>query len=180
MLNVISALDAGTEGQDTVTTSPESSNLVRENQSLKLRIRQLELALSRPELAKLETASSPVPPPDPQSSDRIMSDFQTQAFGFSVEPTPKIANSTRLRENSVKLILPARRWSEIIIDFSLVQLGWVHYAVDDTTFREEHNAFWDSLIEHEKESLTNHGWISVYLGLLAVRFPLNTALESTN
>ncbi|KAJ5999997.1 hypothetical protein N7481_000406 [Penicillium waksmanii] len=168
MLNMVSALDAGTEGQDTATTNPESSNLVRENQSLKLRIRQLELALSRPELVKLETASSPVPPPDPQSSDRIMSDFQTQAFGFSVEPTPKIANITRPRENSVKLILPTRRWSERIIDFSLVQLGWVHYAVDDTTFREEHNAFWDTLIEHEKESFMNHGWIAVYLSLLAV------------
>lgn len=180
MLNISSALDADTEGQDTATTNPESSNLTRENQSLKLRIKQLELAISRPELAKLETVSSPVPPSDPQSSDRIMSDFQTQALGFSVESSQNIANNTRPGENSVKLILPTRRWSERIIDFSLVQLGWVHYAVDDPTFREEHDAFWDTFIEHEKESLINHGWIAVYLSLLAVCFPLNTALRSTS
>jgi hypothetical protein len=180
MLNMASALDAGPEGQDAIASSPETSNVVRENQSLKLRIRQLELALSRPELAKVETASSPVPPPDPQSSDRIMGDFLTQAFGLSAEPAPKFANNTRSWENSVKLILPTRRWSEMIIDFSLVQLGWVHHAVDDTTLREEHDVFWDSLIENEKECLTNHGWISVYLSLLAVSFPHITGSRFTN
>ncbi|KAJ5286779.1 hypothetical protein N7478_002465 [Penicillium angulare] len=39
-----------------------------------------------------------------------------------------------------------------------MQLGWVHYAVDENAFRKEHDAFWDNLIESDKES-PNRSWV---------------------
>ncbi|KAJ5088268.1 hypothetical protein N7456_011884 [Penicillium angulare] len=164
------AVDPGIGEQCADETNSDSSSILRENQSLKIRIKQLELALSHPELVKLEQpeiASPPAPKSPPKSSDNIMSDFQTQAFGLSMEPISK-SNSTQRWDHSIKLILPCRRWSESIIDFSLIQLGWVHYAVDENAFRKEHDTFWDNLIESDRESPTDHGWIAVYLSLLAV------------
>lgn len=162
-----SAVDS--EGQD--SNALHSSNLIRENTSLRIRIKQLELALARPELSRLERCvSEPAPafPESLQSPKKIMSDFQTQTFGLFAEPASGSAQSTRSLDSSVKLMLPTREWSKIIVDFSLMQLGWVHCAVDEATFMKEHDAFWQSLVEEKQEFLTNHGWIAVYLSILAV------------
>ncbi|OKO94477.1 hypothetical protein PENSUB_11744 [Penicillium subrubescens] len=97
-----------------------------------------------------------------------MSDFQTQTFGLFAEPASGPAQSKRSLDSSVKLMLPTRQWSKIIVDFSLVQLGWVHCAVDEAIFMKEHDEFWQSLVEDKQECLTNHGWIAVYLSILAV------------
>jgi hypothetical protein len=164
---VKSAVD--NEGQDSNTLN--SSNLIRENASLRIRIKQLELALARPELSRLERCvSEPAPafPESPQIPKKIMSDFQTQTFGLFAEPASGPAQSNRSLDSSVKLMLPTRQWSKIIVDFSLVQLGWVHCAVDEGTFMKEHDEFWQSLVEDKQECLTNHGWIAVYLSILAV------------
>jgi hypothetical protein len=158
-----SAVDA--EGHNNAS----NSSLLRENSSLRTRIKQLELALALPELRKLDTGisqSTSSPNPDLQSSQRIMNDFQSQALGLFLDSTGPVDNSSW--NNSVKLILPTRQWSEIIVAFSLVQLGWVHCAVDEASFMEEHDTFWQRLIEDEKECLKNHGWIVVYLSILAV------------
>lgn len=170
--NTNSAVD-DEETQD--SDVPSTSNLMLENRSLRNRIRQLESALSRPELLKVDmgiarpaSASSH----NFQSSEGILSNFQMQAFGLSAEPTREHNGHTRRWDDSVKLILPTRRWSETITQFSLLHLGWVHCALDATTFSKEHDAFWNSLIEEEQDSLTKHGWIAVYLSVLAVSLRL--------
>ncbi|KAF3398309.1 hypothetical protein F1880_005736 [Penicillium rolfsii] len=147
-----------------------SSNLIRENASLKIRIKQLELALARPELTRLERlASEPAPaiPESLESPKKLMSDFQTQTFGLLTEPASESSQSKRFLDSSVKFLLPGRQWSKIIVDFSLMQLGWVHCAVEETTFMKEHDEFWQGLVEESQECLTNHGWIAVYLSILA-------------
>jgi hypothetical protein len=146
-------------------------SLLRENASLRTRIKQLELALAVPELRKLDTGiSQPTSAaPELQSSQKIMNDFQTQAFGLFLDSPGHVEH--RAWNNSAKVILPTRQWSEVIVAFSLVQLGWVHCAVDEASFMEEHDAFWEKLVEYEKECLENHSWMAVYLSILAVSLP---------
>ncbi|CRG83094.1 Centromere DNA-binding protein complex CBF3 subunit B [Talaromyces islandicus] len=152
--------------------NPPDSALLRENISLKIRIRQLELALSRPELVKLETdipRATTTKQQDLHSSESILSDFQAHVFGLSIDSsTPNPVNQSSSWGSQVKLILPTRRWSDTIVEFSLTQLGWVHCALDEATFMKEHDIFWKGLIDNEQNALSNHGWIAVYLSVLAV------------
>ncbi|KAK6835746.1 hypothetical protein RU639_001786 [Aspergillus parasiticus] len=147
-----------------------ASRLLEENMSLKMRIRQLESVLSRPEMLKVE-ANIPrrtAAVEDFQSSESILSEFQRLPFQLSVEPGQGHADSTRPWDDHVMLCLPARHWSEVIVKFSLRELGWVHCALDASVFIREHDAFWDSLIANEGNSLRDHAWIAVYLSVLAV------------
>ncbi|KOC13346.1 hypothetical protein AFLA70_89g003231 [Aspergillus flavus AF70] len=147
-----------------------ASRLLEENISLKMRIRQLESVLSRPEMLKVE-ANIPrrtAAVEDFQSSESILSEFQRLPFQLSVEPGQCHADSTRPWDDHVMLCLPARHWSEVIVKFSLRELGWVHCALDASVFIREHDAFWDSLIANEGNSLRDHAWIAVYLSVLAV------------
>lgn len=166
--------------------NPLDSTLMRENISLKIRIRQLELALSRPELVKLETelpsATTTQQQQDSHSSESILSDFQAHVFGLSIDSSAQgPVNHNPSWDSQVKLILPTRRWSDTIVEFSLTQLGWVHCALDEAAFIKEHNLFWKSLIESEKDALSNHGWIAVYLSVLAVSLEISsTALQIFN
>lgn len=166
--------------------NPPDSTLMRENISLKIRIRQLELALSRPELVKLDTgipsATTMQQQQDSHSSESIVSDFQAHVFGLSVDsPAQGPVNQSSSWDSQVKLILPTRRWSDTIIEFSLTQFGWVHCALDEAAFIKEHNSFWKSLIDSEKDALRNHGWIAVYLSVLAVSLEISsTALHVFN
>ncbi|GMF69602.1 unnamed protein product [Aspergillus oryzae] len=147
-----------------------ASRLLEENISLKMRIRQLESVLSRPEMLKVE-ANIPrrtAAVEDFQSSESILSEFQRLPFQLSVEPGQCHADSTRPWDDHVMLCLPARHWSEVIVKFSLRELGWVHCALDASVFIREHDAFWDSLIANEGNSLRDHTWIAVYLSVLAV------------
>ncbi|GMG14625.1 unnamed protein product [Aspergillus oryzae] len=147
-----------------------ASRLLEENMSLKMRIRQLESVLSRPEMLKVE-ANIPrrtAAVEDFQSSESILSEFQRLPFQLSVEPGQCHADSTRPWDDHVMLCLPARHWSEVIVKFSLRELGWVHCALDASVFIREHDEFWDSLIANEGNSLRDHAWIAVYLSVLAV------------
>ncbi|KNG89261.1 hypothetical protein ANOM_002123 [Aspergillus nomiae NRRL 13137] len=135
-----------------------------------MRIKQLEAVLSRPEMLKVE-ANIPrrtAAVEDFQSPESILSEFQRLPFQLSVEPGQSHADSTRPWDDHVMLCLPARHWSEVIVKFSLRELGWVHCALDSSVFIREHDAFWDSLIANEGNSLRNHAWIAVYLSVLAV------------
>lgn len=159
--------------------NPPDSALRRENTSLKLRIKQLELALSRPELVKLEAdiprATATKKKQDLHSSESILSDFQAHVFGLSIDSSAQgHVNQSSSWDSQVKLILPTRRWSDTIVEFSLTQLGWVHCALDEAVFMKEHDLFWKSLIGSEKDALSNHGWIAVYLSVLAVCVRNNT------
>ncbi|OGM41154.1 hypothetical protein ABOM_009838 [Aspergillus bombycis] len=152
------------------STTGAASRLLEENISLKMRIRQLESVLSRPEMLKVE-ANIPrrtAAVEDFQSPESILSEFQRLPFQLSVEPDQCHTDSTRPWDDHVMLCLPARHWSEVIVKFSLRELGWVHCALDASVFIREHDAFWDSLIANEGNSLRNHAWIAVYLSVLAV------------
>ncbi|GAB1193464.1 hypothetical protein APSETT444_002680 [Aspergillus pseudonomiae] len=161
------------------STSGTTSRLLEENISLKMRIKQLEAVLSRPEMLKVE-ANIPrrtAAVEDFQSPESILSEFQRLPFQLSVEPGQSHADSTRPWDDHVMLCLPARHWSEVIVKFSLRELGWVHCALDASVFIREHEAFWDSLIANEGNSLRNHAWIAVYLSVLAVSLSANLSFS---
>jgi hypothetical protein len=112
---------------------------------------------------------------DVHSSERILSDFQAHVFGLSIDSSAQgPVNQSPSWDTQVKLILPTRRWSDTIVEFSLTQLGWVHCALDEAVFMNEHNLFWKSLIDSEKDALSNHGWIAVYLSVLAVSMEISS------
>ncbi|PYI04077.1 hypothetical protein BO78DRAFT_373822 [Aspergillus sclerotiicarbonarius CBS 121057] len=103
------------------------SSLLRENLSLKTRIRQLESVLSRPEMLKLETDIFRVfPAPEKsQSSDKILNDFQSLPFGLLVEASQVPGCVIHPQDDHLLPILPDRHWSERIVQFSLTHFGWV-------------------------------------------------------
>ncbi|GCB23799.1 hypothetical protein AAWM_06684 [Aspergillus awamori] len=150
--------------------SDSESNLVRENISLKTRIRQLESVLSRPETLKLEADIFRLSPAaeNPQSSDRVLNDFQSLPFGLLVEASQVSGGAIHPRDDHLLLVLPDRHWSETIVRFSLTHFGWVHCALDTSAFVTDHSSFWDHLSHSRSESLKNHAWIAVYLSVLAI------------
>ncbi|GLA97105.1 hypothetical protein AtubIFM61612_008445 [Aspergillus tubingensis] len=152
-----------------VDDSDAESSLVRENTSLKTRIRQLESVLSRPETLKLEADIFRLSPAagNPQSSDKILNDFQSLPFGLSVEASQVPRSTIHPRDDHLLLVLPDRHWSETIVRFSLDHFGWVHCALDASGFMVDHSSFWDHLSHSRLDSPRNHAWIAVYLSVLA-------------
>ena len=143
---------------------------MRENTSLKTRIRQLESVLSRPETLKLEADIFRLSPAagNPQSSDKILNDFQSLPFGLLVEASQVPRSTIHPRDDHLLLVLPDRHWSETIVRFSLDHFGWVHCALDASGFMVDHSSFWDHLSHSRLDSPRNHAWIAVYLSVLAV------------
>ncbi|RAL05954.1 Zn(II)2Cys6 transcription factor [Aspergillus ibericus CBS 121593] len=156
--------------EEAQSDSPDGSSLLRENLSLKTRIRQLESVLSRPEMLKLETdifRVSPAPERS-ESSDKILNDFQSLPFGLLVRASQVSGRIIHPRDDHLLPILPDRHWSETIVQFSLTHFAWVHCALEPSDFINEHCDFWDRIIHSRSESPRNHAWIAVYLSVLAV------------
>ncbi|GKZ28390.1 hypothetical protein AbraIFM66950_005564 [Aspergillus brasiliensis] len=149
--------------------SDSDTSLLRENISLKTRIRQLESVLSRPETLKLEADIFRLSPAaeNLQSSDKILNDFQSLPFGLLVEASQASRSATHLRDDHLLLVLPDRHWSETIVRFSLDHFGWVHCALDASSFMVDHSSFWDHLSHGRLDSPRNHAWIAVYFSVLA-------------
>ncbi|PWY93533.1 hypothetical protein BO94DRAFT_486735 [Aspergillus sclerotioniger CBS 115572] len=157
--------------EDAQNDDPEDgTSLLRENLSLKMRIRQLESVFSRPEMLKLETKVfrlSPAPE-RPHSSDKLLNDFQSLPFGLLVEASQVSGRVIHPRDDHLLPILPDQHWSETIVQFSLTHFGWVHCSLEASAFMNDHCSFWDRLNHSRAESPRNHAWIAVYLSVLAV------------
>ncbi|RAH82754.1 hypothetical protein BO86DRAFT_360607 [Aspergillus japonicus CBS 114.51] len=158
--------DDSDESESTLT-----SRLVQENLSLRTRIRQLESVLQRPEALKPEAETEifrPAPAAErSHSSEKILNDFQRLPFGLLAESSHDGGvDPLRPRDDQVLIILPAQPWSEVIVQFSLKHLAWVHCALEPAVFAEEHRAFWEQLMDTGNSR--PHGWNAVYLSVLAV------------
>lgn len=73
----------------------------------------------------------------------------------------------------VLMLLPERRASEVLVHFALSQLSWLHCGVRTAQFWEEHQQFWEKLDGGDLDLLKDHSWMALYLGILAVRTPLD-------
>ncbi|RDW56672.1 hypothetical protein BP6252_14058 [Coleophoma cylindrospora] len=64
------------------------------------------------------------------------------------------------------LLFPSRQCSQKIIKYGATWTSWVHYALDQSKFENEHEAFWDTL--EQGVSLENQSpiWLSIYFGVL--------------
>ena len=71
----------------------------------------------------------------------------------------------------VLMLLPDREASETLVRFVLSGLSWLHCGVRTAQFWGEHQLFWEMMERGHGDLLQDHGWMSLYLGILAVGTP---------
>lgn len=66
------------------------------------------------------------------------------------------------RSATLTEVVAARSRNEII------EIGWVHCALNAPLFVDQHEAFWNSLNSKNVEVLQDHSWMALYLSVLSV------------
>ncbi|KAL2783946.1 hypothetical protein BJX66DRAFT_349014 [Aspergillus keveii] len=67
----------------------------------------------------------------------------------------------------VLMLLPDRGASDTLVRFALSELSWLHCGVRTGQFWEEHQLFWEMMERGHADLLKDHGWMALYLGILA-------------
>jgi hypothetical protein len=147
---------------DASASSPDQ--LVNENLNLRARIEQLEALLTASEVTFRETSVNDVHPEPPED---IVTTFEGLHLGSLEDSIPQDLPDPAFSYNILSL-LPIRESSLKIVHLSLGTLGWIHCALNAPKFLAEHGAFWNSLELNNRTVLENHGWMAVYLSVLAV------------
>jgi hypothetical protein len=151
-------------------SSSDQEQLLSENISLRARVEQLETLLnhdrgSRPSIPDLSPAV--VDPPEPPED--IVTTFEGLHLGGPGNDLPQGPSRPAAPSNeNILSLFPIRESSLKIVEFSLSTLGWVHCSLNAPRFLTDHNTFWDSLEANDRTVLYNHGWLAVYLSVLAV------------
>jgi hypothetical protein len=146
-------------------SSPDQ--LVDENLNLRARIEQLETLLTASHVPFLETSVNDIHPELPED---IVTTFEGLHLGGPEDSISQDSPDLMFSYNILSL-LPVRESSLKIVHFSLGTLGWVHGALNAPKFLTEHEEFWNSLELNNRNVLENHGWMAVYLSILAVSLP---------
>jgi hypothetical protein len=150
--------------------SIRQDQLLDENLGLRAHIKHLETLLTEkePSISTIssrtsKTFQSSQPPED------IVTTFEGLHLGVQADETPQGSNiNSVISHGDIISLLPIRESSLKLVRFSLGTLGWVHCALNAPRFLAEHDAFWSSLELNDIKVLDNHGWMSVYLSVLAV------------
>jgi hypothetical protein len=71
--------------------------------------------------------------------------------------------------NNVPIIqLPSRECSKAIVRYGEIWISWVHFALDQDKFGEEHEAFWNSLAHGGETENHEPLWLAIYFSFLTV------------
>lgn len=159
-MNVLRAVDPI---PDASVSPPEQ--LVTENLNLRARIEQLEGLLTASHVPFPEKSENDA---HPETPEEIVSTFQGLHLGGPEDSTSQETLMDPMCSENILSLLPIRQSSLRIVHFSLGTLGWVHCALNAPKFLAEHEAFWNSLELDDRKGLENHGWMAVYLSVLAV------------
>jgi hypothetical protein len=150
-----------------------SEDLLNENLLLRARVKQLESLIATESDAGVnlrgENSTGNHFTSSPQLPEDVVTIFEGLHLGQSAKEIPdNITIVSDAADERILSLLPIRESSLKIVRFSLAVLGWVHCAVNVPKFLSEHDAFWNYLEANNKIALRNHGWLPVYLSILAV------------
>jgi len=146
---------------------------LKENLALRSRVEQLEALLATSHLPLSSPNNRPPEPPED-----IFTTFERLHLGGSEENTIQgTVLEPTIYDDQILSLLPIRESSLKIVHFSLGALGWVHCALDVPRFMTEHDAFWNGLEVNDRKALQNHGWMAVYLSVLAVSLAVTVLIN---
>ncbi|KAJ4256145.1 hypothetical protein NW762_009221 [Fusarium torreyae] len=91
--------------------------------------------------------------------------------GLDDELWESLASESNIRGSTVSswedIILPNVECSGRLIDFDMMWNSWVHYALEYPQFKEESDAFMDSIKTGLSLEQANTTWIAVYFSVLS-------------
>ena len=134
--------------------------------NLRARIEQLESLLTASNVQFPENILNDEVQAEPPED--IVTTFEGLHLGGGPEDSTQETPGDPVFSDNILYLLPIRESSLKIVQFSLGTLGWVHCALNAPKFLAEHDLFWNGLESNHRKGLENHGWITVYLSVLAV------------
>jgi hypothetical protein len=168
---------AATETEDVDYADDEQiRELLRQRAALQAQVAELEtaLALSKP-CAHIHASTSTDYSEAPASLEDLVPAFEQFDIGLKSD---SVTHSTTAKEiadqlyepitDPISLLLPRRKASHQIVNFSLQTLGWLHCAVDSDAFLRAHEDFWESAHLNISLGREQRPWMSIYFALLAV------------
>lgn len=148
-------------------------SLLRENEALRTRNKQVEALLSSAGIVNSRQDSHHIlPTHDIQVSVEINSTFDGLHLGACPASDSCIQSQLSYSHHEhadLFHLLPIRSSSDRLVRLSLGMLGWVHCALSVPKFLREHDNFWNSLISKDQGYLFDHSWMGIYLSVIAVR-----------
>ncbi|KAH8891227.1 hypothetical protein GQ53DRAFT_841622 [Thozetella sp. PMI_491] len=169
-------------GRDTRRVDQIDAELQRENATLRERVARLEAILQRRARrpGRSQISPSSLDQADFEVFSTILEQWNLGAPEQHSSPKEPISAAVPEDLSSTLGLLPPWPDGRLLVQFSLQTLGWIHCALDATSFIRESEAFEASLESGQWEVLQNHAWLAVYLSVLAVGliFAEGTALFS--
>jgi hypothetical protein len=145
-----------------------------ENEELRRRLQQLGADARQKDIAGAELANPNSSPsvharlPEPQED--MISTFESLHFpGQNHRIVPSGPSLSSVSPDELMSLLPIRKSSELIVRFSIQNLGWVHCALNAPIFLAQHEKFWNALATKATSALENPSWLALYFAILAVR-----------
>ncbi|KAJ5563953.1 hypothetical protein N7513_000195 [Penicillium frequentans] len=167
-------------GKLTVATPVEANNgdIIQENSKLRERVAELELALvmSLQDRAGLQARPTSGMPSATFNSENITAFEEVGAilddWNLGIVQRSRRSDDSLTTGASQPLdtlrSLPNRVDSNVILQFSLKMLGWIHCAVRADQFITDHDILQDAMAEGDLQGLHDHGWMAIYFSLLTV------------
>lgn len=155
-------------------------DIIQANSKLRERVAELELALvmSLQDRAGLQARPTSGMPSSTFSSENITAYEEVGAilddWNLGIVQRSRRSDDSFNTGASQPLdtlrSLPNRVDSNVILQFSLKMLGWIHCAVRADQFITDHDVLQDAMAEGDLQGLHDHGWMAIYFSLLTVSF----------
>ncbi|KAM0553204.1 hypothetical protein ACHAPJ_007491 [Fusarium lateritium] len=169
--NLSLAHDASSEAKPRHVWQDNSQTLTyeelrRENQRLRKEINALRTQREQLSLSPSVQAAAVCPEQQPRNATDCSQD------GLDDELWESLASESAIRSSTVSswedIILPTVECSRRLIDFDMMWNSWVHYALEYPRFKEESDAFMDSIETGLSIEQAETTWVAVYFSVLSV------------
>jgi hypothetical protein len=144
-----------------------------ENEELRRRLQQVGADARQKDLASAEL-TNPNSSPSlharlPEAVEDIISTFESLHFpGQNRNIVSSGPGPSCVSPNDLMSLLPIRKSSELLVRFSIHNLGWVHCALNAPIFLAQHESFWNALAMKATSALEDPSWLALYFAILAV------------